>query len=185
MANRKSAGRSALETNIARALSPFQAFIRDASIGSAILFVSVLVALVIANSPWAGGFWHLIETYVSVEVGEHGLQASLHHWVNDGLMVLFFFVIGLEIKRELLVGELKDMRRAVPVVAAAVGGMVVPALIYHAFNAGTAGAHGWGIPMATDTAFAVGVLALLGRGKASGLAAFLTALAIIDDIGAV
>lgn len=185
MANKKSAGRTPLEQHVARVLSPFQAFIHDASIGSAILFICVVIALVIANSPWADAFWHLIETYAVVEVGDHGLQGSLHHWVNDGLMVLFFFVIGLEIKRELLVGELKDMRRAVPVVAAALGGMLAPALIYAAFNAGGAGAHGWGIPMATDTAFAVGVLALLGRGGASGLAAFLTALAIIDDMGAV
>lgn len=178
-------GSTRLEARVAQALSPFQAFIRDSSIGSIILFACVVLALIIANSPWAESYWHLLETYALIEIGQHSVEGSVHHWVNDGLMVLFFFVLGLEIKRELLVGELKDKRRAWPVVTAALGGMLVPAFIYYLFNAGSPSIHGWGIPMATDTAFAVGILALLGRGYASGLTVFLTALAIIDDMGAV
>lgn len=170
---------------MARAWSSFDAFIRDESIGSIILFACTVLALIIANSPWAAIYHGLVETYAMIEIGEHAVEGTLHHWVNDGLMVLFFFVIGLEIKREMMVGELKDARLALPVTAAALGGMVVPALIYYAFNAGTPEVHGWGIPMATDTAFAIGVLALVGRAAIVGGAAFLTALAIIDDIGAI
>jgi NhaA family Na+:H+ antiporter len=166
-------------------LSPFESFIRDTSIASLFLFACVICALVIANSPFAATFNHLLETQASVFVGDFGIRGSLHHWVNDGLMVVFFFLLGLEIKREVLVGDLKDPRRAVPVAAAALGGMLVPAAIYLAFNAGGDYAHGWGIPMATDAAFALGVLALLGRDSVPGLAAFLTALAIVDDMGAV
>jgi len=166
-------------------ISPFEAFIRDTSIASLLLFACVICALAIANSPLAEPFEHLLETKASVFVGDYGIRGSLHHWVNDGLMVVFFFLLGLEIKRELLVGELKDPRRAVPVAGAALGGMIVPAAIYLALNAGGEHAHAWGIPMATDAAFALGVLALLGRDSVSGLAAFLTALAIVDDMGAV
>lgn len=166
-------------------LSPFESFIRDTSIASLLLFACVICALIIANSPLAATFDHLLETKASVFIGDYGIRGSLHHWVNDGLMVVFFFLLGLEIKREVLVGDLKDPRRAVPVASAAIGGMVVPAAIYLAFNAGGDYTHGWGIPMATDAAFALGVLALLGRASVPGLAAFLTALAIVDDMGAV
>lgn len=166
-------------------LSPFESFIRDTSIASLLLFACVICALLIANSPFATTFNHLLETQASVFVGEYGIRGSLHHWVNDGLMVVFFFLLGLEIKREVLVGDLQDPRRAVPVASAALGGMLIPAAIYLAFNAGGEHAHGWGIPMATDAAFALGVLALLGRDSVPGLAAFLTALAIVDDMGAV
>lgn len=166
-------------------LSPFESFIRDTSIASLLLFACVIVALIIANSPLAESFEHLLKTKASIFVGEYGIHGSLHHWVNDGLMVVFFFLLGLEIKREVLVGDLKDPRRAVPVAAAALGGMLVPAAIYLACNVGGEQTHGWGIPMATDAAFALGVLALLGRNAVPGLAAFLTALAIVDDMGAV
>ena len=110
---------------------------------------------------------------------------SIRHWINDGLMAVFFFVLGLEIKREVLVGELNDRQRSLPVIAAALGGMLAPACIFYAFNADSSVVHGWGIPMATDTAFAVGILALLGNRIPVALFTFLTALAIIDDLGAI
>lgn len=161
------------------------AFIRDESIGSVILFVCVVVALAVANSPWGHLYHDLVQTYAKIEIGEYTVEGTLRSWVNDGLMVLFFFVIGLEIKREMMVGELQDARLALPVTVAALGGMMAPALIYYAFTAGSPEAHVWGIPMATDTAFALGVLMLVGRSSVAGAAAFLTALAIIDDIGAI
>ncbi len=170
---------------IASALSSFDAFIRDESIGSIMLFICAVSALVIANTPWWWVYQGLVEIYAKIQIGDFFVEGTLHSWVNDGLMVLFFFVLGLEIKRELLVGELKDARLAFPVTMAALGGMVVPALIFYVINADTPEVHAWGIPMATDTAFAIGVLALIGRNAIVGAAAFLTALAIIDDIGAI
>ena len=149
------------------------------------LLTATAVALVWANSPWASRYDALWHTTLTVGAGDVGLSMDLHHWINDGLMALFFFVVGLEIKREVLVGELADARKAALPIAAAVGGMVVPALAYLALNLGTSGAAGWGIPMATDIAFALGVLALLGRRAPLALKIFLTALAIVDDIGAV
>lgn len=176
---------ASIKHRIAYALSSFDAFIRDESIGSIFLFICTVSALVIANTPWWWVYQSLVETYAKIEIGEFSVEGTLHGWVNDGLMVLFFFVLGLEIKRELLVGELKDARLAFPVSLAALGGMIVPALIFYGINADTPEVHGWGIPMATDTAFAIGVLALVGRKAILGAAAFLTALAIIDDIGAI
>ena len=149
------------------------------------LLAATAVALVWANSPWAGAYDALWHTPVTVGAGRLVLAMDLHHWINDGLMALFFFVVGLEIKRELLVGELASPRRAALPIAAAAGGMLVPALIYAAFNARGPGAAGWGIPMATDIAFALGVLALLGRRAPLALKVFLTALAVVDDLGAV
>ena len=174
-----------INVGITRALSPFESFVRDETIGSLLLLGCALTAMIIANSPLAESYWRAIETPVRIEIGSYGVEGALHQWINEGLMVLFFFVLGLEIKREMLVGELRDVRRAFPVGTAAIGGMLVPALIYYGFNTGTETSHGWGIPMATDTAFAVGVLALLGSRVPTGMAVFLTALAIIDDIGAV
>lgn len=174
-----------LKTQVARALRPLDAFIRDASLGSVILFTCAAIALILANSPLAGGYQELVSTYAKIEIGTFSVEGTLRHWVNDGLMVLFFFVLGLEIKREILVGELHDRGRALPVIAAALGGMLVPALIYVAFNAGSPAIRGWGVPMATDTAFVIGVLTLIGREAKATLAAFLTALAILDDIGAI
>jgi NhaA family Na+:H+ antiporter len=150
-----------------------------------VLLACTILALMWANSPWAGAyeaFWH---TKLSVTFGGYGLALDLHHAINDGLMALFFFFVGLEIKREVLVGELADVRRAALPIAAAVGGMVVPALLYLAVTRGTPGAAGWGVPMGTDIAFALGVLALLGRRAPLALKVFLAALAIVDDIGAV
>jgi NhaA family Na+:H+ antiporter len=144
-----------------------------------------LLALGIANSPFGEAYEHFWHTYVGFTFGEISLKNSLLHWVNDGLMVVFFFLVGLEIKRELLVGELASVRKAALPFMAALGGMIVPAGIYAALNAGTPAISGWGVPMATDIAFALGVLALLGRGVPTGLFVFLAALAIVDDLGAV
>jgi NhaA family Na+:H+ antiporter len=144
-----------------------------------------VIALLWANSPWSAAYFSLWETKVTVGLSSKPITMSLHHWINDGLMALFFLLVGLEIKREFLVGELATIGQAALPVAAAVGGMVLPATIYALINKGTAGAAGWGIPMATDIAFALGVLALLGRSVPVGLKVFLTALAIVDDLGAV
>src|SRR5690606_32091551 len=127
-------------------------------------------------------FWH---THLRVGVGGWQLDYSLTHWINDGLMVIFFFVVGLEIKREIVAGELRDPRKAALPIMAALGGMIAPAAIYFALQRGTPGERGWGIPMATDIAFVVGFLALLGKRVPMGLKILLLALAIADDIGAV
>ncbi|HET7461998.1 MAG TPA: Na+/H+ antiporter NhaA [Longimicrobium sp.] len=172
-------------TPIERLLSPFGRFAATESAGGLVLIASTAAALIAANSGWAGAYRHLWETPVSFRFGGQGLEYSLHHWINDGLMAVFFFVVGLEIKREVLVGELASARRAALPIAGALGGMVVPALVFAALNAGGAGAAGWGIPMATDIAFAMGVLALVGNRAPAPLKIFLAALAIADDIGAV
>jgi NhaA family Na+:H+ antiporter len=144
-----------------------------------------IVALVWANSPWAQHYTDLWHTSLTVGLGKFNLSRNLHFWVNDALMAVFFFVVGLEIKRQLLVGELASRRQAALPIAAAIGGVVVPALIYTALNADGPGSRGWAIPMATDIAFALGVMALLGDRIPLGLKVFLTALAIVDDIAAV
>ena len=149
------------------------------------LLACAAIALAWANSPWAPAYHHLWETPIGFDTRTFGLTLTLHEWVNDGLMVVFFLLVGLEIKREVLLGELSSRRSAALPVAAAIGGMVVPAAIYAAMNRGGAGAAGWGIPMATDIAFALGILALLGDRLPSGLRVYLAALAIVDDLGAV
>ena len=170
---------------IERVLRPIREFIHLEASAGLLLLLATAVALAWANSPWRGAYDALWHTPVTVGAGRFVLTMDLHHWINDGLMALFFFVVGLEIKREVLMGELASLQRAALPIAAAVGGMVVPALIYVALNAGTAGAGGWGIPMATDIAFALGVLALLGRRVPLALKVFLTAVAVVDDLGAV
>lgn len=172
-------------TPIERFLSPFGRFARTESAGGVVLIASTLAALVAANSGVAGAYHHLWETRLTLRFGGAALDYSLHDWINDGLMAVFFFVVGLEIKREVLVGELATMRRAALPIAGAAGGMLVPALIFAALNLGGRGASGWGIPMATDIAFAMGVLALMGNRAPAPLKVFLAALAIADDIGAV
>jgi Na+:H+ antiporter, NhaA family len=149
------------------------------------LFSSAFIALVISNSPWGDAYHHFWETTFTIGFGDMVLSKSLHHWINDGLMAVFFFVVGLELKREIVAGELSDPKNAVLPIGAAIAGMVVPALIFTFFNFGGDGISGWGIPMATDIAFALGVLYLLGDRVPVSLKIFLTALAIADDIGAV
>lgn len=169
-----------------RLLRPLQQFLETEHAGGVVLLVATVVALIWANSPWGHtyrSFWH---AELRVELGVWSLSHDLREWVNDALMVLFFFVVGLEIKRELVTGELREPRQAALPALAAAGGMLVPALLYVALNRpGTEEFRGWGIPMATDIAFALGVLALVGRGVPGSLKAFLLALAIVDDIGAI
>ncbi|MCG6860241.1 MAG: Na+/H+ antiporter NhaA [Chromatiaceae bacterium] len=174
-----------LEEGFERALTPFQEFISDQRSGSVLLLVCTLSALLIANSPLAHIYEALVETPAGFVLGEWSFTMSVRHWINDGLLSLFFFLLGLEIKREVLVGELKDPQQSLPIIAGSLGGMLIPTAIFLAFNSDSETIHGWGIPMATDTAFAVGVLALLGRRIPVGLFTFLTALAIVDDLGAI
>jgi len=140
--------------------------------GAILLLAAALVALVWANSPWKASYQALWHTDITFGVGRYVLEWDLHHWVNDALMTIFFFVVGLEIKHELVQGELGDPRRAAMPVFAALGGMVVPALLFLLVTAGRGGSRGWGIPMATDIAFAVGIVALLGRGVPASLKLF-------------
>lgn len=174
-----------LEAQVEKVISPFSEFIRNQTTGSVLLILCGFAALFIANSGIAADYRQLTELRVGFIIGQHTFRMSLHDWVNEGLMSAFFFVLGLEIKREILVGELKNPRTSIPVILAALGGMLTPAAIFYLFNTGTDLIHGWGIPMATDSAFAIGVLALLGRRIPLGLITFLTALAIIDDLGAI
>ena len=173
------------EKAVDRVLTPLETFIRSQTATSLALVLMTVVALLFANSPWGEAYHHFFEQPVVIGLGPWQLSMSLHHWINDGLMALFFFLIGLEIKRELLVGELSNFRAALLPVIAAVGGMVVPALIYAAINWGQPTINGWGIPMATDIAFAIAALVMLGRRVSPALVTFLIALAIVDDLGAV
>jgi Na+:H+ antiporter, NhaA family len=170
---------------VERIVRPFQDFANKQASGGILLIIAAAVALIWANSPWGESYIALWHTKLSVGVGDFSITKDLTHWINDGLMAVFFLVVGLEIKREVLVGELSSVGNAVLPVAAAFGGAVVPALIYLAINAGTEGSAGWGIPMATDIAFALGILALLGERAPTALKVFVTALAIVDDIVAV
>jgi NhaA family Na+:H+ antiporter len=150
-----------------------------------VLLGCALLALFWANSPWSASYFALWKTPISLSTGNFALEMSLGHFINDGLMALFFLLVGLEIKREILVGELSSLRQASLPLVAAVGGMVVPASFYALFNLGSPTLRGWGTPMATDIAFALGVLALLGNRVPTSLKVFLAALAIVDDIGSV
>jgi Na+:H+ antiporter, NhaA family len=170
-----------------RVMTPLREFLESTVAGGVLLLVAAVVALIWSNSPWADSY-HMLweETYLTIGVADNALTMSLHHWINDGLMAVFFLVVGLEIKRELLVGELASVRRASLPVAAAVGGAVLPAILFLAIvGPGSPDARGWGVPMATDIAFALGVLALLGRRVPLGLRIFVAALAIADDLLAV
>lgn len=172
-------------TPIARVLGPMQAFIGRSESSGIILLAATALAILIANSPLADAYNALLATKVGITAGPFALEETVLHWVNDGLMAVFFFVVGLELKREVLVGELADPRAAALPIVAACGGALVPALIFALLNAGGPGAAGWGIPMATDIAFALGLLALLGNRVPFALKVFLTAVAIVDDLIAV
>ena len=162
--------------------SPFTRFARLEAAGGILLLVATLIALVWANSPWEESYHSIWHTTFTLGVGRFVLSWSRHIWVNDGLMAIFFFLVGLEIKREVLIGELSSVKQAVFPFMAALGGSIVPALVYVAMNYGRGHAGGWGIPMATDIAFALGVLALLGSRVPTGLKVFVAALAIVDDV---
>lgn len=168
-----------------RFTKPFLRFVRIESAAAVILLVFTLGALTLSNSPWSRDFIALWETPVGLHLGSFEFSRSLQHWINDGLMTLFFFVVALELKRELVLGELSNLRMAGLSFAGALGGMVVPAVLYAAVQGGEPGAHGWGTVMATDTAFLVGCLAVLGSRIPHSLRLFLLSLAIFDDVGAI
>jgi Na+:H+ antiporter, NhaA family len=166
-------------------LKPLEQFLQSEAKGGFILFGCAVLAIIVANSPLASGYFGLKELPIALNVGDWQLEKSLASWVKDLLMAFFFLLVGLEIKREIVQGELSNPRRAALTIVAAIGGMLVPALIYVLFNRGGEGIAGWGIPMATDIAFALGVLSLLGKRVPLGLKVFLTAFAIVDDLGAI
>ncbi len=168
-----------------RLLSPLEEFIHRQTTSGVLLMICAVIALIIANSPLQDRYDHLLHTQIGLSFGSGAFSMSIHHWINEALMALFFLVMGLELKRELLVGELSSPRQALLPIMAAIGGMLVPALCYVALNATGPAAKGWGIPMATDIAFAVGALSLLGSRIPKNLITFLIALAIVDDLGAV
>lgn len=168
-----------------RLLTPLEEFIHRQTTSGVLLMFCAIAALYLANSQWNEAYHHILQTPFTIGFPQFQLSKSLHHWINDGLMALFFFVIGLELKREILVGELADLKQAMFPIIAAVGGMVLPVLIYISINPEGHTLDGWGIPMATDIAFALGALALLGKRIPKNLLTFLVALAIVDDLGAV
>ena len=165
--------------------TPFEHFIHAQTTTGLVLMFMTVFALILANTPLTDSYMHFFHTKIDFNVGSWTLSHSIHHWINDGLMAIFFFIVGLEIKREILVGELSNIKVAMLPILAAIGGMVLPALIYLSINHGSAGENGWGIPMATDIAFAISALVLLGRRVSTALVTFLVALAIVDDLGAV
>jgi len=173
------------EKSFDKVLTPFEEFIHRQTTSGLLLMGTAILALVLANGPLSSAYEHLVYTPIGLTIGDWTLEMTLHHWINDGLMALFFFVVGLELKRELLVGELAKPRNAALPIAAAIGGMVVPGLVYFVINPTGDAALGWAIPMATDIAFAIGALALLASRVPKSLITFLVALAIVDDLGAV
>ncbi|MBL3601511.1 MAG: Na+/H+ antiporter NhaA [gamma proteobacterium endosymbiont of Lamellibrachia anaximandri] len=168
-----------------RVLTPLEEFIHRQTTSGVLLMLCAVVALYVANSQWNEAYRHLLELPFTIGMPGFQLSKSLHHWINDGLMAMFFFVVGLELKREILVGELADPKQAVLPIVAAIGGMLVPVFFYISFNPEGHTLNGWGVPMATDIAFALGALALLGKRVPKNLLTFLVALAIVDDLGAV
>jgi len=174
-------------TKIIEAIKPIFRFIQKEINSGIILIIATILAMIIANSPWAHFYFELFEeTKISIDFQLWSLNKPLHYWINDGLMAIFFFMIGLEVKREILIGELSSIKKSLFPLVAALGGMIVPALIFVAINFDNPKyINGWAIPMATDIAFALGILAVLGSKAPTELKVFLTSLAIVDDIGAV
>ena len=170
---------------IERTRNRFNQFFKATAKSSIILLATTVIALIWANSPLGQIYFNLWRTQLTVAIGQYMLDKSLSHWVNDGLMAIFFLVIGLEIKREFMIGELSQKKDAILPLAAAIGGMIMPALLYIALNPEASSLKGWGIPMATDIAFALGILSLLGDRIPLPLKVFLTATAIVDDLGAI
>ena len=170
---------------IDKLLRPVHRFIHQEFTGGIVLFISVVVAIIWANSPWGESYHHLWETTFSIDFNGSSFSHPLHVWINDGLMALFFFVIGLELKREFMAGELSTAKKASLPMIAALGGMLVPALIYLVINLNSGTEKGWGIPMATDIAFALALLSLAGKHIPVSVKVFLSALAVADDLGAV
>lgn len=166
-------------------LKTFSRFFKNEAAGGVLLLICALIAVAFASIPGGQWFDQLWENRAGFHFGDFSMEMSLRDWINDALMAIFFFTVGLEIKREMLVGQLSSFKRSILPILGALGGMIVPALIYAIFNSGTPAAHGWGIPMATDIAFAVGVLSILGSRVPQSLKVFLTALAIVDDLGAI
>ena len=182
--NKRSAG-NLIEKSFKQALTPFEEFVHAEASSGILLMICTVAAMIIANSSLLPLYESVLHAKITIGTDSYHISHSLHHWINDGLMALFFFTVGLEIKREILVGELADRRQAILPIAGAIGGMIVPALIYTVLNFGSDAIDGWGVPMATDIAFALGVLAILGKRIPRALVGFLLALAIVDDLGAV
>lgn len=180
------AARTWRDTPIAGVIKPIEDFVHQSTSSGIVLLIATVVALLLANLPaTAPTYFGILESHISITAGAWTIDESVLHWVNDGLMAIFFLLVGLEIKREVVAGELSNLRAALLPIAAAIGGVTVPALIYLAFNWNSGGAQGWAIPMATDIAFALGCLALLGNRVPFALKVFLTAVAIVDDLIAV
>jgi Na+:H+ antiporter, NhaA family len=173
------------EKSFDKVITPFEEFIHEETTSGLILMVSAILAMIFANTFLAHHYAHILHTEMAISIGDHELRYTLHHWINDGLMAFFFLVVGLEIKREVIVGELSDPKAAMMPIIAAIGGMLVPALLFYFINSNTDASIGWGVPMATDIAFAVGVLVLLGSRVPKTVLTFLVGLAIVDDLGAV
>ncbi len=174
-----------MESKIKQFIKPFSDFIRTNVTGGFLLLYCVVIALLMVNSSLYDAYHHFFTTDFGLTIGDKNFTRDLHFWINDGLMAIFFLLVGLEIKRELLEGELSDIKKSSLPILSALGGMLVPAIIYVAFNFNTLGKNGWAIPMATDIAFAVAIISLLGKRVPLSLKIFLTALAIVDDLGAI
>lgn len=163
----------------------FLYFFKDESASGVILLICAVIAIILANSDFVSAYENILHTNITVGYKEFSLSMSFLHWINDGLMTIFFFVVGMEIKREMLIGELKSIKKSILPIAAALGGMIVPAVIYALFNFGQSSITGFGIPMATDIAFSLAVISLVRKKAPKGIVIFLTALAIVDDLGAI
>ncbi|EHJ01071.1 Na(+)/H(+) antiporter nhaA [Clostridium sp. DL-VIII] len=168
-----------------KVISPFLKFFKSESSSGLILLACAIIAIIIANSSLAESYENILHSYITIGYKEVSISMSVLHWINDGFMAIFFLVVGMEIKREVVYGELKSFKKTILPISAAIGGMIVPAIIYALFNYNRASISGWGIPMATDIAFALGVLSLVGKKAPKGIVVFLTALAIVDDLGAI